>query len=686
MRAAGRSPTPRRRERERSASPLRRRKDPNRAEKRSGLPESNRTKRRRDGGLPPVAVLEVLDVDEDGVALARPFPATEDAPQPHIQVLPDNRAGGAIASGDRILARIERLGPDSYEARTMRRLPRERDRTLVGIYRRTGGGGRLEPTDRRVKTAYTIANRDSMGAKPGELVRAETRPGRRLGLPQARVTERIGRGSPVSTASLIAIASNDIPDRFSDEAIAEAEAAVAATLGQREDLRDVPLVTIDDESARDFDDAVWAETDPDGGFRLIVAIADVAWYVRPGSALDEAARLRGNSVYFPDRVVPMLAETLSNGWCSLKPGEDRPCLAVHLRFDAEGRKREHRFVRGLMRSAARLTYTGVQATIEGARPSSESTAPVEALHRAFSALRDARRARGALDLEIPERRVRLGEDGSIAAIERRRTLDAHRLIEEFMIAANVAAAETLEAKRALCVYRVHDSPDPKKIEALREMLGNLGLNLPRGGVLRAMHFTRLLDRVAGTPQADPIGEAILRTQAQAVYSTANIGHFGLALGRYAHFTSPIRRYADLMVHRSLIAACGLGEGRFDGGQKEHAEATAGHVSTTERRAAVAERDAIDRLCAIYLADRIGGEFAATITGITRAGLFVRLDETGASALVPMSSMSLGPLRVDERGGRLTDRRGRPVARLGDALRVRLDDVKTRTGSLVCSIV
>ena len=628
----------------------------------------------------------MLDVDEDGVATARPAPAREDGPPPRIQVLPDNRAGAAIAPGDRILARIERLGPDTYEARTMRRLPRETDRSVVGIYRRVAGGGRLDPTDRRIRTAYAIAKSDSMSARPGELVRAETRPGRRLGLPQARVIERLGRGSPVATASLIAIAEHDIPDRFADAATAEAEAAVAALLGEREDLRGIPLVTIDDESARDFDDAVWAETGPDGGFHLIVAIADVAWYVRPGSALDDAARERGNSVYFPDRVVPMLPETLSNGWCSLKPGEDRPCLAVHLRFDAEGRKREHRFVRGLMRSAARLTYTELQAAIEGKRGPDTGKAPVEALHRAFLVLNDARRARGTLDLEIPERRVRLAGDGSIAGIERRRTLDAHRLIEEFMIAANVAAAETLEEKRALCVYRVHDGPDPKKIEALREMLGSLGLNLPRGGALRASHFSRLLDRVAGTPEAEPVGEAILRTQAQAVYGTANIGHFGLALGRYAHFTSPIRRYADLMVHRSLIAACGLGEGGSEGGGKERAEAVAEHISGTERRAAAAERDAMDRLCSIFLADRTGGEFAATIAGITRAGLFVRLDETGASALVPLSTVRAEPLRVDPHGVRLTDRRGRSVARLGDALRVRLDEVHTRTGSLVCSIV
>ena len=641
---------------------------------------------RRAGALPPVAVLEILDVDEDGVAVARPSPATDGGPPPRIQVLPDNRAGAAVAPGDRILARIERLGPDTYEARAMRRLPRERDRTVVGIYRRVGGGGRLDPTDRRVKTAYAIARHDSMGARPGELVRAETRPGRRLGLPQARVTERLGRGSPVATASSIAIAEHGIPDRFADEAMAEAGAAAAAPLGEREDLRGIPLVTIDDESAQDFDDAVWAETDPDGGFRLIVAIADVAWYVRPGSALDDAARERGNSVYFPDRVVPMLPEALSNGWCSLRPGEDRPCLAVHLRFDADGRKRGDRFVRGLMRSAARLTYTGVQAAIDGKRAQERSQAPVEALHSAFLALNGARRARGTLDLDIPERRVGLAEDGSIAAIERRRTLDAHRLIEEFMIAANVAAAETLEAERALCVYRVHDSPDPKKVEALREMLASLGLSLPRGGALRAGHFARLLERVAGTPEAELVGEAILRTQAQAVYSTANIGHFGLALRRYAHFTSPIRRYADLMVHRSLIAACGLGEGGSDSGGKERAEATAAHVSDTERRAAAAERDATDRLCSIFLADRVGGEFAATVAGITRAGLFVRLDETGASALVPLSTVRAGPLRVDSHGIRLTDRRGRPVARLGDALRVRLDEVHTRTGSLVCSVV
>ena len=377
------------------------------------------------------------------------------------------------------------------------------------------------------------------------------------------------------------------------------------------------------------------------------------------------------------------AEAQSNGWWSLRPGEDRPCLAVHLWIDADGNKRDHRFVRGLMRSAARLTYTEVQATIEGAAPASPGAGAIDACHRAFAALTLARRARGTLELEIPERRIALAEDGSVAAIELRRSLDAHRLIEEFMIAANVAAAETLEAERALCVYRVHDSPEAGRIEALREVLASFGLNLPRGGALRAGHFTRLLDGVAGTPEAELVGDAILRAQAQAAYSTGNIGHFGLALRRYAHFTSPIRRYSDLMVHRALIAARGLGEGGLDG-EREHAASTARHISETERRAAAAERDATDRLCALHLADRVGGEFAARIAGITRAGVFVRLEETGASALVPLSSMPFGPLRVDRNGLRLTDRRGKSVARLGDALRVRLEQVHRATGSLVCS--
>ena len=641
---------------------------------------TRRPARSAAGGLPPVAVLEVIEVDDDGIARASPAGGPGGI---SVEVPPDGRPGSALGTGDRILARIEERGPGSFRARIIRRLPQVEDRTVLGIFRRVAGGGRLEPTSRRVKTAFAISNRDSDGARPGELVRAETVPGRRLGLPRARVIERLGRAPPHRAASLIAIAEHGIPDRFPDQALAEAEAAGPAPLGQREDLRGIPLITVDDESARDFDDAIWAEPDPGGGFHLLVAIADVAWYVRPGSALDRTARLRGNSVYFPDRAVPMLPEALSNGWCSLVPGEDRPCLAVHLWIDADGRKRDHRFVRGSMRSAARLTYSGVQAAIEGG--SAPQPGAIEACHGAFRALALARRARGTIDLEIPERRIAFADDGTIASIERRPTLDAHRLIEEFMIAANVAAAETLEQAGAICVYRVHDSPDESRVEKLREILASLDLNLPRGGALRASHFARLLKRVAGTPEAELVSEAILRAQAQAAYSTANIGHFGLALSRYAHFTSPIRRYADLMVHRALIAACGLGDGGF-GDARERAQATAKHISETERRAAAAERDATDRLCALFLADRVGGEFAARIAGITRAGLFVRLEETGASALVPLSSLPFGPLRVDRSGLRLTDRGGRTVARLGDALRVRLAEAYKSTGSLVCTVL
>ena len=656
-----------------------------------GRPRGRQKRGTKLDRLPPVGVLDIISVDSDGYALARPIKWPEDAPPPVIRLEPERRAGRAIGAGERVLARLSETEPGHYAATTIRRLTAERPRTVLGIFALIDGKGRLRPTNRRVKTEFHIAQRDSKDARPGELVRAEAQPARGragmgAGIPQARVLERLGGGEAWQTASLIAIEEHEIPDRFPQTAIDEAETAGPAPADGREDLRAIPLMTIDDETARDFDDAVWAEPDPDpanpGGFHLIVAIADVAWYVRTGSALDEEARERGNSVYFPDRVVPMLPEALSNGWCSLKPEEDRPCMAVHIRIDAAGNKRSHRFTRALMRSAARQTYRGVQAAIEGDR-SIPLHDEIGALSGAFQALSQARAKRGTLELEIPERRIILSEDGRVAGIERRRSLAAHRLIEEFMIAANVAAAETLEAKTTPCVYRIHDSPDEAKVEALRGLLETLGLKLPRGERLQPRHFTRLLDQAASTGAGEMLHEAILRTQAQAVYGLDNLGHFGLALARYAHFTSPIRRYADLLVHRALIAALGFGDDGFGRGEEAVLDQAARHISTTERRASAAEREAVDRLCAAYLADRIGETFAARITGITRAGLFVRLADSGADALLPMSMLALEPLRVDPNGFRLTDRRGKTVFRLGDAMEVRLLDVNTTTGSLLC---
>ena len=637
--------------------------------------------------LPPVGVIDILSVDSDGFARARPARWPEGAPRPEIRLEPDGRPGHAVGVGDRVLARLDRERSGGYLARTIRRLPAERPRTMLGIFEIVDGKGRLRPTDRRVRSAFRVARRDDKGARPGELVRAEVGPPERAGPPEARVLERLGGGEPWRTASLIAVEEHGIPERFSPAALGEARAAAAAAPGAREDLRAIPLMTIDEETARDFDDAVWAESDPDpanaGGFRLIVAIADVAWYVRPRSALDADARARGNSVYFPDRAIPMLPEALSNGWCSLEPGADRPCLAVHIRIDARGNKLGHRFARAMMRSAARQTYEGAQAAIDGDRSVALNT-EIGALSAAHAALAKARDRRGALALEIPERRIRMGRDGRIAGIEFRRSLTAHRLVEEFMIAANVAAAETLEARGAPCIHRVHEAPDDARVEALRELLSTFGLRLPRGQRPRPRHFNGLLERAAATGSAELLHEAVLRTQSRAAYGIDNLGHFGLALARYCHFTSPIRRYADLVVHRALIGALKLGEGGLAHGEDHALDEIARHVSMTERRATAAERATVDRLCALYLADRVGASMPARISGITKAGLFVRLDEAGADALIPLSMLPVRPARVDPNGFRLTDGRGRTAFRLGETLAVRVLEADAATGSILCA--
>jgi ribonuclease R len=462
------------------------------------------------------------------------------------------------------------------------------------------------------------------------------------------------------------------------------------TLGQREDLRSVPLVTIDGADARDFDDAVWAEPDAarPGGWHALVAIADVAWYVRPGDALDEAALERGNSVYFPDRVVPMLPEELSNELCSLKPAVERACIAVHLYIDSEGRLERHRFVRGLMRSAARLTYEAAQAAIDG-NPDAQSRPLVEPvlrpLYGVYRALDAARLKRGSLELDLPERQIFLDPAGRVARIEPRQRLDSHKLIEELMICANVAAAETLERLKQPCMYRVHDVPDPAKLAALREFLDHLGLpglKLAKGQAIRPRHFNDILRKAAGTPFAPLVHQLVLRSQAQAVYSPNNLGHFGLGLRRYAHFTSPIRRYSDLLVHRALVAGQNFGAGALPPTDPKAFAATGEHVSMTERRAAAAERSASDRYLVAFLAERVGASFPGRINGVTRAGLFVTLSETGADGLVPMRSLPGDYYEHDEAHHRLIGRRTRRSFTLGDPVTVRLAEANSVTGSLL----
>ena len=615
-----------------------------------GLIAGSRRKLQRPGVLPPVTVIEIVERDSHGEFIARPSTWPEEqGPPPRILVVESKQDKGPAAGlGDRVLARITTLGADAntpYQARPIKRLPRA-TRSQLGVFRSlAGGAGVIDPVDRKQLKEWRVARGATQDALSGELVRFELAGPSRFGAASARITARLGNPQDQRATSLIAIHAHGIPDSFPDSVLGEAEAAGKPDLKRREDLTHLPFVTIDPSDARDRDDAVWAEPDPDaknkGGWVVMVAIADVASYVKPGSALDKEARSRGNSVYFPDCVVPMLPERISNDLCSLREREARPCLAVRMVFDKDGHKKDHRFLRGLIRSAAALAYAQAQSAIDG--NFDDVTGPLldpvlRPLWGAYASLTRARNERAPLDLDLPERKILLDEEGRVRGVATPARLDAHRLIEEFMIAANVAAAETLEAKRTPLIYRVHDQPSKEKLSSLSEFLGTLGLKLPKTGQMKPAHFNRILAETRASPAAELVGEVILRSQAQAEYSAGNFGHFGLNLRRYAHFTSPIRRYADLIVHRALIRALGLGEGGLTDTEIPVLETIAESISGTERRAMAAERETADRLIAAYLADRIGARFLARVSGLTRTGLFVRLTETGADGFVPASSI------------------------------------------------
>ena len=696
------------------------------------------------GRLPDAMVVLVTGTDLDGDAVARPLDWQGDGPPPLVLMAAEERGRPALAPGERVLARLKPIGQGRYEGRTLKRLT-EAPARVLGVFKAGGqdtggedgaggrdrrgrgrfvprgtgiaaapGEGRLVPTDRRSKAEWRIPAGETDGAEHDEIVLAQPLPSTGYGLKTARVVERLGRMGDARSVSLICIHTHGIPTEFDPASVAEAEAAREVALGARVDLRDLGLVTIDGEDARDFDDAVFAEPDVarpgdeggepanPGGHRLVVAIADVAHYVRPGSALDRDARKRGNSVYFPDRVVPMLPEALSNGWCSLRPAEERGCLFVEMRVGADGRKLSHRFGRGLMRSAARLTYTQVQALhdheagagmaepplveqsiLDGAPPVPEGL--VGALYAAFRALLGARQARGTLDLDLPERKVVLDEAGQVSAIAPRPRLDSHRLIEEFMVLANVAAAEELERRHRPCMYRVHAPPSDEKLEALRAFLRTFDLALPPTGELRPRDLDRVLRAVAGTEHAPLVNEVMLRSQSQAAYDPDNIGHFGLSLARYAHFTSPIRRYADLLVHRALVSGMRPGDGALphdgEGSAGEYPD-IAEHITGTERRAALAEREAVDRYLSAYMADKVGAVFAARISGVARFGLFVTLDDSGASGLVPLKSLPDDYWMHDETTQSLVGRSTRLVFCLAQAVEVRLSEATPVTGGLL----
>jgi ribonuclease R len=646
--------------------------------------------------LPAMVLADITGRDTDGELIASPAEWDEvesgEPPKIRIHVPRHARPGVTAGVGDRALLRVERTDDEgaAYRGRVIKVIDHARHRVL-GLFRALpDGGGRLVPVDKKqAGRELNIAKQDTLGARDGDLVSVDLVRSRGFGLASGKVRERLGSIASEKAISLIAIHAHDIPVEFSRAALQEAEEAKPATSKGREDWRDLPLVTIDPPDAKDHDDAVHAEPDPDpnnkGGYIVNVAIADVALYVRPGSALDHDALIRGNSVYFPDRVVPMLPERISNNLCSLVPGEARGAFAVRLVIGPDGRKRSHSFHRVLMRSAAKLNYAQAQAAIDG--KVDDITGPLldpilKPLYAAYAVVKRARDERDPLDLDIPERKILLKADGTVDRVIVPERLDAHKLIEEFMILANVAAAETLEKKALPLIYRVHDEPTLEKVHALQEFLKTLDVPFAKSGALRPSLFNRVLTLVAGRDYEQLVNEVVLRSQAQAEYSAENYGHFGLNLRRYAHFTSPIRRYADLIVHRGLIRALGLGEGALpDSETAEHLSEVAAEISVTERRAMKAERETADRLIAHHLVDRIGATFQGRISGVTRAGLFVKLDDTGADGLIPIRSLGGEYFNYDETRHALVGSRSGAMHRLGDVVDVRLVEAQPIAGAL-----
>jgi ribonuclease R len=629
------------------------------------------------GGVPKVTVLRIVDI-EGATPIAVPENwVAEGVPPPRLRVVERGRRS-ALGVGDRILARTEEAG-QGHIAHPMKKLARGEE-LILGVLHREGDRLWLKPVDKRERREWPVS--DAADADAGDLVLAE-----KTGRPPritVKVSERLGDPFAPRSFSLIAIHKHEIPNVFSEELIAEAAKSARQPLGDgREDLRHLPIVAIDPADARDHDDAVWAAPDEDpanpGGFQAIVAIADVSFYVRAGSLLDREARKRGNSVYFPDRVVPMLPETLSADICSLKEGADRAALACHLTISASGALKAFRFTRAVVRIAANIAYEDAQAAIDSG--TGEMLGALRALWDCWAALSKARDDREPLDLDLPERRVMLDEKGRILSVAPRERLDAHRLIEDYMIAANVAAAKALEAKKAQVMYRDHEPPSREKLVTLKDYLKTFDIEFALGQVVRPSTFNRILDRLDDHDHRPEIMEQVLRTQTQAYYSPANTGHFGLALGSYAHFTSPIRRYADLIVHRSLVAAYKLGPGGLTEGEAEGMERIGEAISQYERRAMEAERETIDRYVAAFLATRVGELIDTRITGVQNFGFFATVTGLGGDGLVPVSTLGAEHFRYDEAAQALIGEESGDRYARGQLLKLRLVEANPISGAL-----
>ena len=656
-----------------------------------GQVEKRAKKLSRPNTLPPIASLTITGRDNDGGLIARPIEWSGETAAPLVLLRRTHKdKGPTVGVGDQILAKIfanSDKGGVPYTGRVIKKLEK-RDNAVLGVLRQLQSGEyRLEPVNRK-QTEVSIDAEHLNGAKAGDLVEVIPHQKSRFGLPQGKIEQVIGSIGSEKALSMIAIHEYEIPHIFPEKAIEQAENATPATMAHREDWRSLPLVTIDPVDAKDYDDAVFAEPDTDpnneGGFVIVVAIADVSYYVQHGSALDHEAVKRGNSVYFPDRVVPMLPERISNDLCSLREGVDRPAMAVRIIIGADGRKRSHSFHRIMMRSIARLAYQQAQAAIDGALD--EKTERVidislKPLWKAYAALKKARDKREPLELDLPEKKLILDDQGQVLKVVVPERLDAHKLIEEFMIQANVAAAEVLEAKNQPLIYRIHDVPSLAKQESLRDFLKTLEISLARGAELRPGQFNGILSRVKGTDHEELVNQVVLRSQSQAEYNTENIGHFGLNLRHYAHFTSPIRRYADLIVHRALIRALNLGPDGLSNDEVGELPAIAQSISQTERRAMLAERETTDRLIAHHLAEQIGSEFQARVQGVTRAGLFVTLATYGADGFIPISTLGREYYHYDEAGHSVAGERSGKGYRLGDSVEVRLVEAQPVAGAL-----
>lgn len=633
------------------------------------------------GKLPEICVLTIESETEDGELLAVPLEWRSRKKPPHIAVLESGR-GRSAAKGDRILAKLRQIRPHNYQASVIRVLESEVSRHVTGIFVKTIEGGIIEPISRKMKESFMVSAADTKGAQQGELVSGETIVGMpSLGMGYAKITERLGRADSPRAASLIASAIHSLPSTFSSETLAEAQAAPIPVLtSDRTDLRTVPFVTVDGEDARDFDDAVFAEKHG-SGFHIIVAIAEVAFYVKEGSALDKAAFERGNSVYFPDRVIPMLPERLSGGLCSLVPDEDRYCLAVHLWIDENGEIKKYDFVRGIMRSVARLTYADVE-NIQKSQSEDKCLTLINNLYAAYTALASERDKRGALALDLPEYKINFDMAGNVAAISQKERFESHRLIECFMIAANVAAADFLLKNKASGIYRVHEAPSEEKLEELRTLLLASDYRLQKGAVT-AKHFNRILKASKDDPRQPMIHAAVLRAQMQAFYSAENLGHFGLSLQKYCHFTSPIRRYSDLVVHRSIITI--LNKQKTDKKNQKHLVDVALHVSETERRAMLAERDATDRYKISFMAGKISEIFSGKISGVNEYGLFVTLDNNGVTGFIPVRNLGHDFYNFDKKYSCFKGRMSGEIFSLGDIINVQLQEANSITGSLIFSL-